>query len=161
MRDIFPNAKIGFSEILYFGRGNRNSLKNRTVADINRNVEGFCVERGFSFIKHELLQSDEPDLYDDEVHINRKGTAVLCANMYNAMESRVRPLNREAGHSGTRRFNGNTRPTQPNRARPFHQGRAQTDRLDIRSHNRPLSEDMDMDSMLRILTINMLQKFHR
>ena len=157
MREKFPDAKVGFSEILFIGRENRNSAQNRLVSEINSCIQNYCNDKSYIYIKHDTLQSNAPQLYDDDVHINRVGSALLCGNIYDATGSRVRRPQGDATYQGGHgsRGTGSTRPSAPGtNVDPSHH--TQQRRYDARPQGTN-NENMNLDSMLKLLTINMLR----
>ena len=150
----FPEARVGFSEILYIGRSNRSSSQNKSIDDVNSAIKQYCDSNGFTYIKHERLQSGESRWYDDDVHVNsRAGTAILCSDIYDAIGSRVR----REGNVDTRSFYGRERSHQhstftrrnENSSRRHREGPVNVDTSRIGPNN--------LDSMIKVLTLNMLR----
>ena len=87
LNEKFPNACIAFSEILFIGRGSRDSVENMAVSKVNAELQDFCKENNFVYVPHNSLQSTSCTLFDehDDKHINSTGgTAVLVADIYYA-----------------------------------------------------------------------------
>ena len=85
LHEKFPNACIAFSEILFIGRGSRDSDENVAVCKVNTELRDFCTEMSFSYVQHKSLQSSSCTLFEDndDKHINRTGgTAVLVSDIY-------------------------------------------------------------------------------
>ena len=147
MSESFPRADIGFSEILLIGRENHQSSKNKTVIDINARVRDYCQDNGYVYVKHSKLQSPAArSLFDDEVHIsNSEGTAVLVSDIQRTLRDR-RPPAQDTQPGSTRVFY-NRQMRRPN-------GRRQNYQNVTRENSQ--HQDMDMNNMIKLLTINML-----
>ena len=149
----FPNAKIGYSEMLYVGRGNRNSRENKAVHRINKEIRDFCTENELCYITHSNLQEESCDLYDDDVHLDNKGgTAVLCSDIFRAIGYRSRRLRdtgrsdqngSSAGRTGDRTFYNRNFPDVRNSSQ--------------RGQNGALNMDM-MNQLTQMMCINMLRQ---
>ena len=84
MHEKHPNAVIAFSEILYIGRGERDSNDNESITKINDAMYEFCTVRDYAYVTHSNLQSTSCKLFDDDKHIDAKGgTAVFCSDILN------------------------------------------------------------------------------
>ena len=106
MYEKFPEAVIAFSEILYIGRGNRNSRENLIVKAINEAMYKFCVENNFIYVSHDSLQKSDCTLYAehgrDPKHIDgRGGTAVFVSDILNATGYRRQQRRAVARPGGT------------------------------------------------------------
>ena len=71
LRNIFPNAKLAYSEMLYVGHEESNPEINRCIKSINEQLVDFCNNNEMIFIRHASLQTGGDNLYDDDVHISR------------------------------------------------------------------------------------------
>ena len=147
MSESFPRADIGFSEILFIGRENHQSSKNKTVIDINARVRDYCQANGYVYVKHSKLKSPAArSLFDVEVHIsNSGGTAVLVSDIQRTLRDRSPPA----------------QDTQPGSTRVFYnrqmrrpKGRRQNYQNVTRENSQ--HQDMDMNNLIKLLTINML-----
>ena len=70
MHEKLPNAVIAFSEILYIGRGERDSNDNEAITKINKQIKSFCTQRDFTYVTHTSLQSTGCKLFEDEKHLD-------------------------------------------------------------------------------------------
>ena len=89
MSEIFPQAVIAYSEILFIGRGDRDSNYNVAVKKINEALFSFCNEYDFIYVSHDSLQKASCTLYADHgkdpKHLDdRGGTAVFVSDILNA-----------------------------------------------------------------------------
>ena len=85
MRKKYPNAMVCYSDILFIGRGDRQSSENRAVDYVNSEMGTFCTDEGFTRIPHNSLQSTQCRLFTDEKHIDGNGgTAVFVSDIYYA-----------------------------------------------------------------------------
>ena len=144
MSTAFSNAEIGFSEILLVGRDDHHSSMNKTVKAVNERIKDYCESKGYAYVSHEKLQSPEAGtLFDDEVHINRAGgTAVLVSNIKWALRKRgLQTTNADQG----RVFYNRKRRQQAGRTFP--------------KSARGTTNDIDMNNIIKLLTINMLKSF--
>ena len=86
MQMKFQNARVAFMEILFVGAENTQPQFNTVIKSANDQMENFCSDNGFVFVRHPTLQSPDCDLYDDDVHINRSGgTAVFVSVIHRAI----------------------------------------------------------------------------
>ena len=97
LRLKFPNACIAYSEILFIGRTNRQSMENLVVDKVNSELKQFCNDNGFTYVPHTSLQSTTCALFRDEKHVNKDGgTAVLVSDIYYATKYK-KPRDRTGG----------------------------------------------------------------
>ena len=129
----FPKAKIGFSEILYVSRGDRDGPHNEAIRKINAEMERFCSNNEMFYVSHPKLQSTDCKLFTDDKHIDPNGTAVLCSDIY-----------RDSGYHG--RGSGPRRPTQT-----FYNSNLQNRQLPPKTDN--------MNNLIAMLCMNMLQQY--
>ena len=86
LHSLFPEAKLGYSEMLYVGREESNPHINHTIKSINDQMKAYCSDNDMTFITHSSLQTGSDDLYDDEVHISRRsGTALFVSDVPRAI----------------------------------------------------------------------------
>ena len=158
MHRIFPNACIAFSEVLYIGRSDRESVQNRKIKELNTHMWRFTRNHDYIYVTHSTLQATQCRLFDDDVHINGEGgTAVLVSDIYKATGWRAK---RENVHtdSDTKRVFYNRKYQQRGGRRP-----------EVRSNQRGSQRNYtaskrnggaaDMDSMIQLLTLNMLRQY--
>ena len=146
MADCFPNAKLAFSEILLIGRENHHSKSNETVRAVNEHVRDFCEENDFMYISHGKLQSPHAvGLFDDDVHVNNQGgTAVLVSDIQRALRNRQHKAT-NPNTTGRVFYNRKIKHSVDRRPRYHNSGAVMSDQQDI-----------DMSSILKLLTISML-----
>ena len=154
----FPNAYIGFSEILYTGRGDRDSTENKCIYKVNRCIKQFVEEEDYIMISHPRLQSTHCRLFDDDVHISKDGgTAVLVSDIYKASgwRSHRGRLETEPDADGSRRTFYNSNQQRPGVQR-------QNARPQNRRNPAPVrrgKQAPDMDQMLQLLTLSVLRNY--
>ena len=158
MNTIFPDACIAYSEVLYIGRGDRESQMNKNIKEVNSLMFRFTRNRNYVYVNHATLQATQCRLFDDEVHINSDGgTAVLVSDIYKAFRWRAQ---RENANTDT-----DTERVFYNRKYDQREGRRSDVRTrQHRSHKNYTTSgnngrSADMDSMIQLLTLNMLRNF--
>ena len=157
----FPNAHIGFTEILYVGEECSRPDINGKIKSINETMANFCEQQNFTFVKHSSLQSPECDLYDDDVHINRSGgTATFVSDIHWAvgLHQRSRPNTDQRMYG--RRLGQHTRGRYDDRVSSSG-GPVTGDRGARPSWRQQRNDHANLDHMLQLLTINMLQSLQR
>ena len=143
---------------------------NEKVNAIHCQNKEFCQENGHNFVRHNSLQIDTSDLYDDDVYISRGGgTALFVNDIHKTIISRSRPSQEHFQRSsGGRVYFGRSdgsRQAYGNRGGPrqavdlesvtgepeqtFYHGQYPT--RNIRSNN-----DVDIGQMVQLLTLNQL-----
>ena len=171
MHQVFPNARIAYSEALFIGRENRESAQNKNIKAVNSQMKEFTQKEDYMFISHPLLQSPQCRLFDDDVHINSNGgTAVFVSDVYKATGSRSqRPQRSQRADANT---DTDGEPDRVYYSRNYQQrhGRQSDVRAEQRKGNRPSNTyrnnqpkrnegNVDMDNMIQMLTLNMLRKY--
>ena len=164
MHAKFQNAKIAFTEILYVGEESSNPELNNEIKYINDSVENFCDENNFIYVKHKTLQKPDCALYDDNVHIDSSGgTASFVADIHRAVGLHSKPRLDTDPHMYRCQA-----PNNAERNRGRHgaavsadsgatAGRASGPAARYKWEGRDQGPNVNLDQMLKLITINMLQ----
>ena len=155
MQMRFQNARVAFTEILYVGAENTQPQFNTVIKSVNDQMENFCSDNGYVFVRHPTLQSPDCDLYDDDVHINRSGgTAVFVSDIHRAIGLYQNARTRLSQVYNRRGFVDRPRRFQDSNARRG-DGVGQSRGLSQRQN--PAPENSNLNQMLTLLALNMLQ----
>ena len=55
LQSLFPEAKLGYSEMLYVGREESNPHINHTIKSINDQMKAYCSDNDMTFVAHSSL----------------------------------------------------------------------------------------------------------
>ena len=167
MHTAFPNACIAFSETLYIGRGDRESVQNTQIKELNSHMMRFTRNNNYIYITHSTLQATRCRLFDDDVHINAEGgTAVFVSDIYKATGWHSQRHDVNTDTDGERVYYNRSYRQRDGRQQDV-RSRDRAGRPDVRPRQRKGQrnftrrddDDVDMESMIRILTLNMLSKY--
>ena len=162
MHEKFPKACIAFSEMLFIGRDNRESVHNRIVQKTNTEMENFCILNGFVYAPHASLNSPTCVLFRDDVHPDKDGgTAVFCSDIFRATgyhKSKKDSGDNQQGKTmyfynrRQRTGNGQHASGPSNKRRPIvNAGRSEPD-------ENPSNLNANLNQMMSLLCINMLRQ---
>ena len=159
MTKCFPCAKTGFSEILYIGKEIDDPKLNAVIKETNKRIKEHCVKNGHIFINHTSLQNAEGNLFDDIIHVNRSGTAVLVSDIHRALGLH----SREDSTGQGRVFVGSSAgPRLGIDGIGFEAGASEMPARH-RRHNRGYQNKqpsgVNLNQMLQLMTLNLLNSF--
>ena len=163
MHDKFPNAVVAFSEILYIGRGDRDSNDNQAVKFINDSMYTFCTENDYAYVTHTSLQDTGCRLFEDEKHLDSKGgTAVFVSDILNATgyrKSRAvqnqRRTTKSIGRPEMTIYNRNV--NHGSHSSQYNRQSKRGDNADVTSFGGNHIDNLDSDQLIKLICLNMLR----
>ena len=160
MNAKFQNAETVFTEILYVGEESSNPECNDEIEYINESVESFYDENNFIYVKHKTLQKPDCALYDGNVHMDSSGgTASFVADIHRAVGSHSKPRLDFYPHMYCRQAPNNAERNRGRRGADSGTttGPASGPAARSKWEGWDQGPNVNLDQMLKLITINMLQ----